>query len=38
MLRKQADFQEFDPVMVEPLERQPIRILSYCVLPNHQTE
>ena len=38
MLRTDAGFQAVEFVKVEPLERRPIRILSYCVLPNHQTE
>ena len=35
MFRKEADFEAFERVMVEAHERQPIRILSYCVLSNH---
>jgi putative transposase len=35
MFRKQADFEAFERVMVEAHERQPIRILSYCVLSSH---
>ena len=35
MFRKQADFEAFERVMVEAHQRQPIRILSYCVLSNH---
>ena len=35
MMRKEADFEEFERVMVEVHQRQPIRILSYCVLSNH---
>jgi putative transposase len=34
MFRKVADFAEFERVMVETHARQPIRILSYCVLSN----
>jgi putative transposase len=32
---KRADFEAFQQVMIEAYERHPIRILSYCVLPNH---
>jgi putative transposase len=35
MFRKEADFEAFERVMVEAHHRQPIRILSYCVLSNH---
>ncbi len=35
MFRKEDDFKAFQRVMVEAHERQPIRILSYCVLSNH---
>ena len=35
MFRKDADFEAFERVMVEAHQRQPIRILSYCVLSNH---
>ena len=35
MFRKDADFEAFERVMVEAHDRQPIRILSYCVLSNH---
>ena len=35
MFRKDADFEAFERVMVEAHQRQPVRILSYCVLSNH---
>jgi putative transposase len=35
MLRKDADFEAFERVMVEVHQRQPIRVLSYCVMSNH---
>ncbi len=35
MFRKDADFEAFERVMVEAHDRQPIRILSYCVMSNH---
>jgi hypothetical protein len=35
MFRKTADFESFEAVMVEAHRREPVRILSYCVLSNH---
>ena len=35
MFREDADFEAFERVMVEAHQRQPIRVLSYCVLSNH---
>jgi REP element-mobilizing transposase RayT len=35
MFRKDADFEAFERGMVETHLRQPLRILSYCVLSNH---
>ena len=35
MLRGQKDFLAFEAVLLEALERHPIRLLSYCVLSNH---
>jgi hypothetical protein len=35
MFRKEPDFEAFERVIIESHERQPIRILSYCVLSNH---
>ena len=35
MFRKDADFEAFERVMVEAHQRQPIRVLSYCVMSNH---
>ena len=35
MFRKEGDFQAFQRVLVEAHERQPIRVLAYCVLSNH---
>ena len=35
MFRKPSEFEAFERVMVEAHQRQPIRILSYCVLSNH---
>ncbi len=35
MFRKEDDFKAFQRVMIEAHERQPIRIVSHCVLSNH---
>ena len=35
LFRQEDDFEAFQRVMVEAHQRQPIRILSYCVLSNH---
>jgi putative transposase len=35
LFAKDADFEAFQRVMVEAHARHPIRILTYCVLPNH---
>jgi len=36
MFRNEADFEAFERVIVETHEREPIRILSHCVLSNHR--
>ena len=35
MFRKDADFEAFERVMVDAHQRQPVRVLSYCVMSNH---
>jgi REP-associated tyrosine transposase len=35
LLRKDADFETFQHDVFEALRRDPIRMLSYCVLSNH---
>jgi hypothetical protein len=35
MFRTAADFEAFERVMVEVHQREPIRILAYCILSNH---
>src|SRR6516165_9516930 len=35
MFRKTPDFEAFERVMVEAHQREPIRILAYCILSNH---
>lgn len=32
---KQADYEAFERVLFEALELRPMRVLSYCVMPNH---
>jgi hypothetical protein len=34
MFRKEADYEAFERVMVEAHQREPIRILAYCILSN----
>jgi hypothetical protein len=38
MFGKAPDFEASERVIVEPHQRQPIRILSYCVLTNNRPE
>ncbi len=35
LFRKEADYVAFERVLEEAFEREPLRILAYCVLPNH---
>jgi putative transposase len=35
MFRKAADFEAFERVIVEAHQREPIRILAYCILLHH---
>jgi putative transposase len=35
LFEKAGDFAAFEHVMVEAQARCPIRILGYCLLPNH---
>jgi putative transposase len=35
LFRHQRDYQAFERVMLEAHRRFPIRILSYCIMPNH---
>jgi len=32
---KQADYEAFERVLIETLSIRPMRVLSYCVMPNH---
>jgi REP-associated tyrosine transposase len=35
IFEKPADFEAFERVLIEAHQRVPMRILSYCVMPNH---
>ena len=35
LFRKDSDYAAFEKVLQESLEWQPMRVLSYCVMPNH---
>ena len=35
LFRRDEDFQAFERIILQALERHPIRILSYCVMSNH---
>src|SRR5262245_8768182 len=35
LFQKYGDYEAFERVMAEALERHPIRLLSYCLMPNH---
>jgi hypothetical protein len=36
MIRKEADFEAFERVMLETHGRQPISVLCYCVMSNRR--
>ena len=35
LFEKDADYQAFERVMADAMDKHPIRLLSYCVMPNH---
>jgi len=35
LFTKEADYAAFERVLEEAYEREPLRILSYCLMPNH---
>ena len=35
LFEKDGDFEAFERVLLETLEREPIPIYAYCVMPNH---
>ena len=35
IFNKNKDFKEFEKIIEEAKEKHPIKILSYCLMPNH---
>jgi putative transposase len=35
LFEKDDDYDAFERVLIEAVERQPIRVLGYCLMPNH---
>ena len=35
IFQKDGDYEAFERVFAEALEKHPIRVLSYCLMPNH---
>jgi putative transposase len=35
LFQKEADYEAFERVLIEALQQHPIRVLGYCVMPNH---
>lgn len=35
IFRKKADYEAFECVLAEGLERYPVELLTYCLMPNH---
>ena len=35
LFRKTGDYDAFERILVEAMERHPTRLLAYCVMPNH---
>ena len=35
LFEKEADYEAFERVLEEACERVPLRILDYCIMPNH---
>ncbi len=35
LFQKDADYEAFERVLVEALAKRPIRMLAYCIMPNH---
>jgi putative transposase len=35
LFQKDGDYQTFERVFAEALEKHPMRVLAYCVMPNH---
>jgi putative transposase len=35
LFRRDADYQAFERVLTEAIEREPVALLTYCLMPNH---
>jgi putative transposase len=35
LLQKDEDFDAFERILIEAMEKHPIRLLAYCLMPNH---
>jgi putative transposase len=35
IFKKPADYEAFERVLAEAQERVPLRMLAYCIMPNH---
>ena len=35
LFEKEGDYEAFERVFAEALEKHPIRVLAYCIMPNH---
>ena len=35
LFHKVGDYEAFERVLAEALERYPVELLTYCVMPNH---
>jgi REP-associated tyrosine transposase len=35
LFQNDADYEAFERVLAESLERHPTRIAAYCLMPNH---
>jgi putative transposase len=35
LLQKDGDFDAFERIMHEAMDRHPTRLLAYCLMPNH---
>ena len=35
LFQKEGDYEAFERVLIEALDEHPIRILGYCIMPNH---
>ena len=35
LLQNEGDYDAFERVLLHALEKHPIRLLAYCIMPNH---